>query len=63
MCFCTECSSVCSYCISSLPEIAKFVNPDDTELFIYKSFSSITKCASVLNVLQSVATAYHHFQK
>ena len=37
--------------ISSLPQIAKFVNPDDTELSMYKSFSSITECASVLNVL------------
>ena len=39
--------------ISSLPQIAKFVNPDDTELSMYKSVSSIhvTECASVLNVL------------
>ena len=27
--------------ISSLPQIAKFVNPDDTELSMYKSFSSM----------------------
>ena len=34
--------------ISSLPQIAKL---DDTELSMYKLFSSITECASVLNVL------------
>ena len=39
--------------ISSLPQIAKFVNPDDTELSMYKSFSSITECASVLHIITS----------
>ena len=33
----TSVLNVLLYCISSLPQIAKFVNPDDTELSMYKS--------------------------
>ena len=33
--------------ISSLPQIAKFVNPDDTEP-VHVQIISITECASVL---------------
>ena len=44
----TECSSVLNvllYCISSLPQIAKFVKPDDTET-VHVQIISITECVS-----------------
>ena len=43
MCFCTECASVLY--ISSLPQVAKFVNPDNTET-VHVQIISITECVS-----------------